>query len=208
MFSKKKRNSCSTPASPLPRLQQLAQLEADLFNILGQRNVAVDPAADIFTRLEQLYLGSLQASPLGRETLEKCLRVLGQCDSPARVRFLYLCAHEMRVTGAAVDELEPVLLEAFHCALALRHKVELGFKAALAFCQISTHAAEVDKILSSLVVALQQELGYHPHSKPKSRPSPSGSLHADTKTIYLGAKLAHKSQADHKNHSYGRLQKL
>jgi hypothetical protein len=49
---------------------------------------------------------------------------------------------------------EPVLLEAFHSNLALRHKTDLGFKAGLAFCQVSGHASEVDKILSNLVVSL------------------------------------------------------
>lgn len=129
----------------------------------------VDSGADIFTRLEEIYLGSLQAAPLGRELLEKCLRVLGDCDSPARVRFLYLYAHEMRLGAAAADELEPVLLDAFHCTLALKNKVDLGFKAALAFCQISGHSGEVDKTLSNLVVALEQELDYHPHAKQKIR---------------------------------------
>jgi hypothetical protein len=64
-----------------------------LISILGRRNVVVDESADIFTRLEDVYVSSLQGSPLGLETLEKCLRVVGGCDSPARVRFLYLCAH-------------------------------------------------------------------------------------------------------------------
>jgi hypothetical protein len=35
--------------------------------------------------------------------LEKSLRILGECDSPAHVRFLYLCAHEMQLSRAAAD---------------------------------------------------------------------------------------------------------
>ena len=52
--------------------------------------------------------------------------------------------------------MEPVLLEAFHSVIALKHKVDLGFKAGLAFCQVSEHFVKVDKILSNLIVALEK----------------------------------------------------
>jgi hypothetical protein len=88
----------------------------------------------------------------------------------------------------------------------LRHKVDLGFKSALAFCQVSEHAAEVDKILSSLVVALEQELGYRPQRKPKAHPSGSAAAFNETKAIYLGVRSVHKTAA--KTHPHGRPQKL
>lgn len=62
-----------------------------------------------------------------------------------------------------------MLLDAFHSDLALKHKVDLGLKAGLAFCQVSEHSAEVDKVLSNLVVALEQELGYRPQRKTKTQ---------------------------------------
>ena len=65
--------------------------------------------------------------------------------------------------------MEPVLLDAFHSGLALKHKVDLGFKAGLAFCQVSQHSVEVDKVLSNLVVVLEQELGYRPQRKAKAQ---------------------------------------
>jgi hypothetical protein len=83
-----------------------------------------------------MYLHALQGTTLGMEMLEKSLRIIGEFDSPARVRFLYFYAHEMKLKGAAGDEVEPVLLEAFHSNLSLRNKVDVGFKAALTFCQI------------------------------------------------------------------------
>ncbi len=88
----------------MPKLQELTRLEGEMVSILGKKNVSVDTSADVFTRLEQIYINSLQSSALGMEMLEKCLRIIGEFDSPMRVKFLYFYAHEMKVKGAAVDE--------------------------------------------------------------------------------------------------------
>ena len=64
----------------------------------------LDEEADIFSRLEDIYIHSLQATVLGFEMLERCLKIIGECESPSRVRFLYFYAHEMKLKGAAADE--------------------------------------------------------------------------------------------------------
>jgi hypothetical protein len=92
--------------------------------------------------------------------LEKCLRVVGDIDAPVRVRLLYYYAHEMTLRGAAIDEVEPVLLDCFWANLNLKNKLRVGFKSGLVFCQMSQHNCEVEKIISNLIVALEQEVGF------------------------------------------------
>lgn len=67
-------------------------------SILGRKNICIDDSADLFSRLEEIYMGNLQGSMIGREMLERVLRVLGEIDSPARVKFLFLYAHELAVS--------------------------------------------------------------------------------------------------------------
>ena len=68
------KHSQESPA--LPRLQELALLEAELVGFLGRNNVGGDPGDDIFSRLEHLYLKHFQRHPLGREMLERCFQIL------------------------------------------------------------------------------------------------------------------------------------
>lgn len=67
-------------------------------SIIGRKNIDIDDSADLFSRLEEIYMSNLQGAAIGREMLERVLRVLGEIDSPARVKFLFLYAHELAIT--------------------------------------------------------------------------------------------------------------
>lgn len=78
---------------PLSRLEEISLLEQEVINILGQKNIDVDNEADIFERIEQVYLKYLQGIPLGLEVLKKINRLIGDAEAPAKIKMMYLLAH-------------------------------------------------------------------------------------------------------------------
>jgi hypothetical protein len=51
------------------RLEEITHLEKELVSLLGPKNVEIDEEADLFSRLEEIYLCHLQTHPLGFEVL-------------------------------------------------------------------------------------------------------------------------------------------
>ena len=87
------------------------------------------------------------------------VQLIGEADAPAKVRMLYLLAHEIFVTGGDPTK---VLVEGFQACLNSRHKTVTGYECGLVLAQLTQFPREVDQVLSNLVVSLEREVGFRP----------------------------------------------
>lgn len=113
---------------PLSRLEEISQLEKELVNILGPKNIEVDPDGNLFERLEEIYIRHLQSQSIGMEVLEKIIWLMGEADAPAKIKMIYLYAHENFLQG---ENPIPILQEGFNSSLQLAHKVVAGYRCGL-----------------------------------------------------------------------------
>lgn len=81
-----------------------------------------------------MYVKYLQKSPLGLEVLQQIVSMIGEADAPAKIKMIYLLAHELYLVGQ-----NPLnaLQESMQANFGLKNKVVIGYRCGIVLAQLT-----------------------------------------------------------------------